>query len=301
MGSTPDKGRLGRGLASLIGDPANTATVQKLTPLPATDGQQRLIAIDLLGPGKLNPRKNFKDDELEDLAHSIRTKGLVQPIIVRADPKAKGHYEIVAGERRWRAAQKAKLHDVPVIVRELNDQEVLELAIIENVQRSDLNAIEEAGGYRELMERFNYSQEQISEIIGKSRSHVANTLRLLRLPDSVQALVQKGELSAGHARALIGRKDADQIAERILADDLNVREVEALVQGGLGGGPKGSGRTRREKDPDTRAFEKELTDALGLKVDIKRGSGESGNLSIKFGNFDQLDYIRMRLTGIDHN
>ncbi len=302
MGNSGQKGRLGRGLASLIGEPANTATVQQLTPRPATDGQQRLIAIDLLSPSQLNPRKDFREDELEDLAHSIHTKGLVQPIIVRPDPLAKGRYEIVAGERRWRAAQRAKLHDVPVIVRELNDQEVLELAIIENVQRADLNAIEEASGYRELVERFDYSQEQVSEMIGKSRSHVANTLRLLKLPDSVQALVQMGELSAGHARALIGRKDAEQLAERIIAEDLNVRDVEALVQGGLGAGAHGRGsRVPREKDPDTKAFEKELTDALGLKVDIKRGSGESGNLVIKFGNFDQLEYIRQRLTENDHN
>ena len=302
MGTSTQKGRLGRGLASLIGEPANTATVQQLTPRAASDGQQRLIAIDLLAPSQLNPRKDFREAELEDLAHSIKAKGLVQPIIVRPDPLAGGRYEIVAGERRWRAAQKAKLHDVPVIVRELSDQEVLELAIIENVQRSDLNAIEEAGGYRELIERFNYSQDQVSEIIGKSRSHVANTMRLLRLPESVQALVQMGQLSAGHARALIGRKDAEQLAERILAENLNVREVEALVQGGLDFTHGGrSGRVQREKDPDTKAFEKELTDALGLKVDIKRGSGESGNLSIKFGNFDQLEYIRQRLTGIDNN
>ena len=213
---------------------------------------------------------------------------------------ASDRFEIVAGERRFRAAQKAGLHDVPVIVRNLNDQEVLELAIIENVQRADLNAIEEAFGYRELIERFRYSQEKVSEIIGKSRSHVANTLRLLRLPESVQALVQMGRLTAGHARALIGRPDAEKLAERIIANDLNVREVEALVQtGGALGGKAGSSRTPREKDADTKAFEKELTDALGLKVEIKRSSGESGTLVIKFGNFDQLDYIRVRLHGGD--
>ena len=185
---------------------------------------------------------------------------------------------------------------MPVIVRDLTDKEVLELAIIENVQRADLNAIEEAAGYRELIERFDYSQEQLSEIIGKSRSHVANTLRLLKLPDGVQAMVQDGQLTAGHARALIGRDDAEALAQRIVDDGLNVREVEALVQGG-GESPAAApvARTPREKDPDTKAFEKELADILGLKVEIKRGSGESGNLIIKFGNFDQLDYIRQRL------
>ncbi len=308
MAAPDQKSRLGRGLASLIGEPANTVRTLPLgqvkkvpppdgKPLPK-HGAQRLVAVDLLKGGKFNPRKDFKDDELAELAESIRSKGLVQPILVRPDPMRADGFEIVAGERRWRAAQRAGLHDVPVIVRDLTDQEVLELAIIENVQRADLNAIEEGFGYRELIERFNYSQEKVSDIIGKSRSHVANTLRLLKLPESVQALVKMGRLTAGHARALIGRADAEQLAERIIADDLNVREVEALVQPGGGLGAKsGSGRKVREKDPDTRAFEKELTDALGLKVEIKRGSGESGNLVIKYGNFDQLDYIRGRLFG----
>ncbi len=167
------------------------------------------------------------------------------------------------------------------------------------MQRSDLNAIEEAGGYRDLVERFAYSQEQLAEIIGKSRSHVANTMRLLKLPEAVQALVQTGKLSAGHARAIIGRDDAETLAERIIADDLNVREVEALVQA-IDGGTDTAGAPRkvREKDADTKAFEKDLADALGLKVEIKRGSGESGNLIIRYGNFDQLDYIKMRLTGM---
>jgi ParB family chromosome partitioning protein len=284
------KSRLGRGLASLIGEP-NTAPA-RLPP----EGEQRLVSIDQLRGGHLNPRKDFRDEELTELAESIRSKGLVQPIICRPDPAGSG-YEIVAGERRWRAAQKAGLHAVPVIVRELADREVLELAIIENVQRADLNAIEEAGGYRELIERYEYSQEQLSEIIGKSRSHVANTLRLLKLPEGVQSMVQNGRLTAGHARALIGRPDAEDLARQIIDRDLNVREVEAMVQTGVAGNdPIGDrGRKPREKDPDTKAFEKELSDALGLKVEIKRGSGESGNLIIKYGNFDQLDYIRQRL------
>ncbi len=261
------------------------------------EGEHRLLPLDRIRAGALNPRRDFQEDELRELAESIKAKGLVQPILVRPDPTASGHYEIVAGERRWRACGLAGLHKVPCIVRDLSDREVLELAIIENVQRLDLNAIEEALGYRELIERFRYSQEQISEIIGKSRSHVANTLRLLRLPDGVQALVQMGKLTAGHARALIGREDAVTLAERIIADDLNVRAVEALVQGDGGAGGGTPSRSAREKDADTKAFEKELTEALGLKVEIKRGSGESGNLVIRYGNFDQLDYIRMRLTG----
>ncbi|MHA1572388.1 MAG: ParB/RepB/Spo0J family partition protein [Alphaproteobacteria bacterium] len=283
------RSRLGRGLASLIGEPTPGQ------PVLPPEGEQRLVSTADLKPGRLNPRKDFRDDELAELADSIRNKGLVQPIIVR--PVA-GGYEIVAGERRWRAAQKAGLHTVPVIARDLEDKEVLELAIIENVQRADLNSIEEASGYRELVERFDYSQEQLSEIIGKSRSHVANTLRLLKLPESVQAMVRNSELTAGHARALIGRDDAEELAHHIIEHDLNVRQVEALAQGsdevGHGGG---STRSVREKDADTRAFENELSAALGLKVEVKRGSGESGNLIIKYGNFDQLDYIRMRLVG----
>ena len=283
------RSRLGRGLASLIGEPTPGQ------PVLPPEGEQRLVSTADLRPGRLNPRKDFRDDELAELADSIRNKGLVQPIIVR--PVA-GGYEIVAGERRWRAAQKAGLHTVPVIARDLEDKEVLELAIIENVQRADLNSIEEASGYRELVERFDYSQEQLSEIIGKSRSHVANTLRLLKLPESVQAMVRNSELTAGHARALIGRDDAEDLAHHIIEHDLNVRQVEALAQGGdeVGHGG-GSTRSVREKDADTRAFENELSAALGLKVEVKRGSGESGNLIIKYGNFDQLDYIRMRLVG----
>lgn len=286
MATPLQKSRLGRGLASLIGDPVLAQ------PTLPPEGEQRIVPIDQIRGGKLNPRREFKEEELEELAESIRQKGIVQPIVVRPDRIA-GGYEIVAGERRWRAAQKANLHTMPAIVRDLSDQEVLELGIIENVQRADLNAIEEAGGYRELIERFGYTQDQLAEVIGKSRSHLANTLRLLKLPESVQALVQEGKLTAGHARALVGREDAEALAQRIIERDMNVREVEALVQAGGIGQPS----RRREKNADTLAFEKELSDVLGLKVEIKRGSGESGLLVIKYGNYDQLDYIRMRLAG----
>ena len=288
------KSRLGRGLASLIGDIQPTTNEPRLPP----EGEQRILAIDLIRPGKLNPRKDFREDDLAELSESIRQRGLVQPILVRPDP-ASGGYEIVAGERRWRAAQRAHLHQVPVIIRELSDQDALELAIIENVQRADLNIIEEAGGYRELMERFGYTQDQLAEVIGKSRSHLANTLRLLKLPAGVQELLKFGSLSAGHARALVGRDDAEVLAQHIVREGLSVREVEALVQGAagavVGAANSNAARAVREKDTDTRAFEKEMTDTLGLRVEIKKGSGESGHLTIKYGNFDQLDYIRQRL------
>lgn len=283
------KSRLGRGLASLIGEPSSTQP--RLPP----EGEQRLVPIEQVKAGRLNPRRSFKDEDLAELTDSIRQKGLVQPILVRPEPGAATGYEIVAGERRWRAAQRAGIHAVPVIVRELNDQEVLELAIIENVQRADLNPIEEAGGYQELIERFGYTQERLAEVIGKSRSHLANTLRLLKLPEAVRALLEEGRLSAGHARALVGREDAEALAQKIVSDDLNVREVEALVQAGTE--TVTNVRKPREKDADTRAFERDLADSLGLKVEIKRGSGESGTLHIKYGNFDQLEYLRLRLMG----
>ena len=288
MVSPMHKGRLGRGLASLIGEPSPAQS--RLPP----EGEQRMISIDQIRAGKLNPRKEFPPEELQELADSIQQKGLVQPILVRPERAPGTGYEIVAGERRWRASQKAGLHAIPAIVRELEDQEVLELAIIENVQRADLNPIEEAMGYNELIERYGYTQEALAEVIGKSRSHLANTLRLLKLPDSVRNMVQQGQLSAGHGRALIGREDAELLAHRVLRDDLNVREIESLVQGGP---VRSEPKKPREKDPDTRAFEKELADVLGLKVEIKKGSGESGVLMIKYGNYDQLDYIRMRVTG----
>lgn len=286
MATPLQKSRLGRGLASLIGDPVLAE------PKLPTEGEQRVVPIDQIRGGKLNPRREFKEEDLVELAESIRQKGLVQPIVVRPDRLA-GGYEIVAGERRWRAAQRVGLHSIPVIVRDLSDQEVLELGIIENVQRADLNPIEEAAGYRELIERFGYTQDRLAEVIGKSRSHLANTLRLLKLPESVQALVQEGKLTAGHARALVGREDAEALAQRIIDRDMNVREVEAMVQAGDTSPPS----RRREKTADTLAFEKELSDVLGLRVEIKRGSGESGLLVIKYGNYDQLDYIRMRLVG----
>lgn len=284
------KNRLGRGLASLIGE--QTDHEPRLPP----EGVQRVVEVSQLRAGSMNPRKEFREDELSELADSIRQRGLVQPLIVRDHPE--GGYEIVAGERRWRAAQRAGLHTLPVIVRALGDQEVLELAIIENVQRTDLNAIEEAGGYRELMERFSYTQDRLSEVIGKSRSHLANTLRLLKLPPSIQAMVQEGQLTAGHARPLVGRADAEELAQKIVEKDLNVRDVEALVQAtDLAQEHLPQIRRVKEKDADTRAFEIELSQALGVRVEVKRGTGETGTLAIRYANFEQLEHIRSRLTG----
>jgi ParB family chromosome partitioning protein len=302
------RGRLGRGLASLIGEPSPHAQAH----LPV-HGEQRLLPIAELHPSGLNPRKDFDEAELAELALSIRARGLVQPIIARPD-RQRGGYEIVAGERRWRAAQRANMHNVAVIVRDLSDLEVAEFALIENVQRTDLNPIEEAAGYTELIERFGYTQEQLSESLGKSRSHVGNTLRLLKLPDSAQVLVREGKLAASAARAIVGHPEAARLAGEIVERGLNVREVETLMYeseqgkvmppprpagGGLGGSAGGSGQARvpPAKDADTLAFEKDLSDALGLKVEVKRGSGESGYLVIQYGNYDQLDYVRKRLTG----
>ncbi|MEO1719075.1 MAG: ParB/RepB/Spo0J family partition protein [Pseudomonadota bacterium] len=292
MAAPMQKSRLGRGLASLIGEAQpEPAPVSRMPP----EGHQRLVALDKVRPCASNPRKDFDEDDLSSLADSIREKGLVQPIVVRPASGEQQTYEIVAGERRWRAAQLVGLHVVPVIVRDLSDQETLELAIIENVQREDLNAIEEAGGYRELIERFNYTQDKLAEVIGKSRSYLANILRLLKLPPEIQAMVQDGRLSAGHARALIGRDDALALAKRIIDEDMNVRMVEALVQAPEPTALGSSLRTRREKDPDTRAFETALGQSLGLKVELKRGSGEAGVLCIRYSDFDQLEDLRVRL------
>ena len=221
---------------------------------------------------------------------------MVQPLVVRPADVSGTYYEIVAGERRWRAAQKASLHVVQVIVRSLSDQEALELAIIENVQRTDLNAIEEAGGYRELVERFGYTQEELGQIIGKSRSHLANTMRLLKLPESVQALVRDGSLSAGHARALIGREDAEEVALEIVKRGLNVRDVEALVMGRKL--PSASGPSKLEpaqKDADTRAAEREMSDALGLTLLINPKSGELGEVVVRYKTLEQFETIRKAL------
>jgi ParB family chromosome partitioning protein len=282
MAAGAQKTRLGRGLASLIGDRVDEAAL-------GVDEDRRTVALAALKPGRFNPRRNFADAQLEELAASIRERGLVQPIVVR--PSSGETYEIVAGERRWRASQLANLHDVPVIVRTLSDQEAVEIAIIENVQREDLNAIEEGEGYKLLIEGHDYTQEDLARIVGKSRSHLANTLRLLKLPESVQDLVRSGALSAGHVRPLVGRSDAAALADRIVSRGLNVRQVEALTQDR---GPAKAKR-QRSKDADTRAAEAELHEALGLEVEIRKGKGEKGELRIRYATLDQLEELRHRL------
>lgn len=278
--------RLGRGLASLIGDvPEGRST------LPP-EGEQRILGIDQLKPSPFNPRKEFVKEELAELASSIREKGLVQPLIVRPVIGSELEFEIVAGERRWRAAQEAGLQTVPAIVRDLNEQEVLEIAIIENVQRSDLNAIEEAQGYKELTDKYSYTQDDLSRIIGKSRSHLANTMRLLKLPDDVQILVRNGSLSAGHARALVGREDAKNIAREIVERRLNVRDVEALIQKARGAS---KGKSRIGKSADIRALERELSEELGLVILISPRTGEAGEIRIRYNSLEQFEDIHERL------
>jgi len=276
------KARLGRGLASLIGGPLEDIA----------GVEQRNVPLASLKPGRFNPRRNFAEAQLEELAGSIRERGLVQPLVVRPSSVDAESFEIVAGERRWRAAQLAALHEVPVIVRALSDQEAVEIAIIENVQREDLNAIEEGEGYKLLMDGHGYTQEDLAKVIGKSRSHLANTLRLLKLPEDVQELVRTGALSAGHARALIGRPDASELAACIVNEGLTVRQIEALVKDAVTK-PR---RDKPRKDADTKAAELELSEALGLGVEIKRqGKSEKGELRIRYTSLDQLEDLRHRL------
>ena len=279
MSAGAQKTRLGRGLASLIGDRFEEGAFQD---------EQRVVPLAALKPGRFNPRRTFAEAQLEELAASIRERGLVQPLVVR--PSSGDTYEIVAGERRWRASQLANLHEVPVVVRSLTDQEAVEIAIIENVQREDLNAIEEGEGYRLLMDGHDYTQEDLARVIGKSRSHLANTLRLLKLPAPVQELVRAGQLTAGHARPLVGRSDAEAIAARAVNLGLSVRQVEALTQERVA-----KPKRAKSKDADTRAAEAELHEVLGLAVEIKKGKGEKGELRIRYTTLDQLEDLRQRL------
>ena len=281
--------RLGRGLAALLGDAGDDA------PVAERARGQRKIPIEFLRPNPRNPRTTFTENDLADLAASIREKGIIQPVVVRTIPTVADAYEIIAGERRWRAAQQAGLTDVPVVVHEADDREALELAIIENVQRADLNPIEEAKGYERLGAEFGYSQGDLAKIIGKSRPHVANMLRLLNLPEASQQLLRKGAISAGHARALLALKDPDAAARRIVEEGWTVRDVERLAQREASGEGAKARKPRPEKDADTRAIEKMLSDALGLAVAVHH-QGESGELRIRYKNLDQLDGLCKRLT-----
>ncbi len=276
--------RLGRGLAALLGDAGEE-------PPGGGRGGARKTPIEFLHPNPRNPRKAFPEDELDELAASIRERGVIQPVLARPIPRVADAYEIIAGERRWRAAQRAGLHEIPILVVEAGDREALEIAIVENVQRADLNALEEANGYAQLAADYGYAHADIARIVGKSRSHIANTMRLTQLPEHSRALLASGAISAGHARALLAVADPNALADRIVAKGLTVRDVERL------GERAGQSQRRVAKpvDADTRALEEKLGLALGAKVTI-RHSGDNGEMRIAFHNFEQLDDFCRRLS-----
>jgi ParB family chromosome partitioning protein len=292
MADDAARSRLGRGLAALMGDVGVEAQ-------PAERGggaqrSQRKVPIEFVHANPRNPRKDFSSEELDELASSIAKRGIIQPIVVRA--RDENHFEIVAGERRWRAAQRAGLHEVPVVVIEASDAEALELAVIENVQRTDLNPIEEALGYQALLEEFNHSHDELAGIVGKSRPHIANTLRLLKLSEPIKALVRAGKISAGHARALIGQPNAETFAVDIVKRGLNVRQVEEMAKRD---GRAQARRVRRtgelEKDADTQALEKRLSDTLGLRITIEHRPTGGGTLTVDYRSLEQLDEVVRRL------
>src|SRR5579863_1121844 len=289
MAEDPTRSRLGRGLAALIGDVGTESSAER------PRGQRRLPT-GALRPNARNPRRTFSNAELDELVASLRERGIIQPIIARPVRGTVDAYEIIAGERRWRAAQRAGLHEVPVVIIEATDDEALQLAIIENVQRANLNPLEEAEGYRALIRDFSHSQDDVARLVGKSRSYVANTLRLQTLPDPVKEHIYAGRLDAGHARALVGHHDAERLADEIVSRGLNVRQVEALAREG-GKDAKVNGRkslARSEKNANLVALEKRISDALGLVVSIN-DRGRGGVLSIRYRNLDQLDDVLRRL------
>ncbi len=291
---------LGRGLSALLGEQDREARAAE-RPQGAQD-----VPIEYLEPNPFQPRRSFVEEELETLTASIREKGILQPIIVRPVAGKSNAFQIIAGERRWRAAQKARRHMVPVIVKELSDAEALEIALIENVQRTDLNPIEEAAGYQALIGEFNYTQEQLAKVIGKSRSHLANMLRLLSLPESVQEMVRQGALSAGHARAILTAADPEALAKQVVSEGLSVRETEGLARKGrdkdvakavrdLVDRQGGAVVEQLAKDADTRALERDLSDAIGLKVSIEHKGEKGGEVRIRYASLEQLDEIGRRL------
>lgn len=284
------KKRLGRGLAALIGDDASEESlVQDVRSL-------RHVPIELLHANPHNPRKHFAEEDLNSLAQSLKDKGLLQPLVVR--PKVDGSFEIVAGERRWRASQRAGLHDLPVLIRELDDKETLEIALIENVQRADLNPLEEARAYRQLMDQYEYTQQALADSIGKSRSHIANTMRLLNLPDTTQKQIEDGSLTAGHARALIATDSPEELAAKIIDLNLSVRQAEDLAREQAPAGRRKGPAIPAEKDADTRAIEKQLTEVLGLAVAIKHKDKLGGQVVISYKTLDQLDEVIKKLGGV---
>lgn len=297
--SKPERKRgLGRGLSALMSDVTEDQG-NATTGRPASTPQS--LPIDIIQPNPDQPRKSFSEAEMNELAASIREKGIIQPLVVR--PIDSGRFEIVAGERRWRAAQKVQLHEVPVVIKELSDLDVIEIAIIENIQRADLNPMEEAAGYRQLMDRFGHTQEKLAEGLGKSRSYIANLLRLLQLPDSITGMVADGRLSAGHARALITAQDPESLARKIVAEGLSVRAVEALVRKQTEITEDGADKRSRSasgpvKDADTRALEGDLSATLGMNVTLAHADGaEGGTLTIRYKTLEQLDDLCRVLSG----
>jgi ParB family chromosome partitioning protein len=289
MGEGMEKKGLGRGLSALLADvaPAPRRIDEGGATAPAG---QRVLPIERIKPNPNQPRRDFPEKDLQDLASSIREKGVIQPLILRPHPTQPEIYEIVAGERRWRAAQIAQVHELPVVVRDLDDTEVLELAIIENIQREDLNAIEEAMGYRQLMDRFGHTQERLAEALGKSRSHIANLLRLLTLPEEVLDHLRAGRLSAGHARALITAAHPEALARQVIEKDLSVRQTEQLARSVLAPTQPGPAAARPVKDADTRALEEDLTANLRLRVSIEHKQGkQAGEVRIRYRNLEELD------------
>lgn len=284
-----EKRGLGRGLSALmadidVGGPAKTDTL--------TGVGERIVPIERVEPNPDQPRRDFVKADLEELAESIRTKGIIQPLIVRTHPSTSGGYEIVAGERRWRAAQIAQIHEVPVVVREMNDTEVLEIAIIENIQRADLNPVEEAMGYRQLQDKFGHTQEQLAGALGKSRSHIANLMRLLTLPDDVMQLLRQGDLTSGHARALITTENPSVLAKKVVREGLSVRETERLAKAGVAKPKPAKQKAKSEKDADTLALEGDLAATLKMKVSIEHTAGtEGGRITVSYKDFEQLDEL----------
>jgi ParB family transcriptional regulator, chromosome partitioning protein len=289
MAEEAAKSRLGRGLAALIGDVGDESAALERTR------SARRVPIEFLRPNPRNPRRLFADAELDELAASIRERGIIQPILVRTIRGLADAYEIIAGERRWRAAQRAGMHEVPVVLLEVGDREALELAIIENVQRTDLNPLEEAAGYQTLADEFGYNQEDIARIVGKSRPHVSNTVRLLKLPEPVKAYINAGKLTAGHARLLLGQPKAEEFAEAIVKRGLNVRQVENWARAS-GRHTATAGRGARSgKDADTEALQKRLSDALGLQVTVDHRANGGGMVQIRYRSLEQLDEVVRRL------
>jgi ParB family chromosome partitioning protein len=282
------RSRLGRGLAALMGD------VREETRAAEAPRNPRRVPIEHLKPSPRNPRRSFAEAELDGLAASIKERGIIQPVVVRAVGGSKDLYEIIAGERRWRAAQRAGLHEIPIVPLEATDSEALELAIIENVQRTDLNPLEEAAGYQALVSEYDHNHEDIAKMVGKSRSHVSNTMRLLKLPDSVKAYINAGKISAGAARMLIGAPDPERMAREIVDRGLNVRQVEALAKERAHATPKAGKRRRDGKSADTVALERRLSDVLGLTVTLTE-RGSAGVLQIHYRTLDQLEAVLRRL------